>query len=178
MIKVEKEIVVPASIDQVFAFIANFENDPKWNSSTTMTESASSEPVGLDTVGKGVSNVFGRNYKASFTYNSYDSPNHVSRQMVTDPLVMEISTELKETDMGTLVSHTQELKLKGFRKLLEPIFKNKLRKQMLIWVEELEFHFRLISLGYLERRIPSFEQSQIEMISAAAIDYSENPFFM
>lgn len=155
MIKVEKEIFVPASIDQLFAFIANFENDPKWISSTILAKPACSDPVGLGTVGKGVSNVLGRCYEVSFTYDSYDPPHHVSRQMITDPLVMEISTELKETDMGTLVSHTQELKLKGFRKLLEPFIKNKLRKQMLIWVEELEFHFRLISLGYLERRNPS-----------------------
>lgn len=108
MIKVEKEIFVPASIDQLFAFIANFENDPKWNSSTILAKSDSSDPVGLGTVGKGVSNVLGRSYEMSFTYDSYDPPNHISRQMITDPLVMEISTDLKETDMGTLVSHTQE----------------------------------------------------------------------
>jgi hypothetical protein len=155
VIKVEKEIFVPASIDQLFAFIANFENDPKWNSSTILAESDSSEEVGLGTVGKGVSNVLVRSYEVSFAYDSYDPPNHVSRHMITDPMVMEISTELKETDRGTLVSHTQELKLIGFRKLLGPFIKNKLRKQMLIWVEELEFHFRLISLGYLERRNPS-----------------------
>lgn len=178
VIKVEREIIVPACIDQLFAFVANYENDTKWNSSTISTEPTSSEPLGLDTIGRGVSNVLGRNYEASFTYDSYDPPNHVSRRMVTDPLVMELSTELKETDMGTHVSHTQELKLKGFRKLLEPIFKKKLRTQMLICVEELEFHFRLISLGYIERKKPSLEHSQIGMMSTAAIDYSEKPFYV
>lgn len=151
MIKQEREIIVPANINGIFRFIADYENDSKWNSSIILAEPASSELLGLDTIGKGISNVLGRNYEASFTYDSYDPPNHVSRRMVTDPLVMEIRVELKETDMGTLVGHTQELKLKGFRKLVEPIFKKKLRKQMLVWDEELEFQFRLISLGYLER---------------------------
>lgn len=100
MIKVEKEIIVPASIDQLFAYIANFENDTKWNSNTISVGPASSEPIGLDTIGKGVTNVLGRDYAASFTYNSYDPPNHVSRQMITDPLVIELSSDLKETDMG------------------------------------------------------------------------------
>jgi hypothetical protein len=152
VIKVEKEIIVPASIDQLFAFIANFENDTKWNSSTILAELGSLEPVGLDTVGNGISKVLGRDFAARFTYDSYDPPNYVSRQMITDPLVIELSGDLKETDMGTQIILTQELTLKGLRKLLEPIIKNKLRKQMLNWVEELEFHFRLISLEYLERR--------------------------
>ncbi len=154
MIKVEKEFIVPASIDQLFAFIANFENDTKWNSNTISVGPASSEPIGLDSIGKGVTNVLGRDFAASFTYDSYDPPIHVSRRMITAPLVIELSSDLKETDMGTHVIFTQELKLKGLCNLLEPIIKNKLRKHMQNWVEELEFNFRLISLGYLERRKP------------------------
>lgn len=178
MIKVEKEIIVPASIDQLFAFIANFENDTKWISSFILTEFSSSEPSGVDTVGKGISNILGRDYEASFIYDSYDPPHNVSRRMITDPLVMEMTTELKQTDSGTHVSHTQELKLKGFRKLLEPIIKKKLRKQMLSCVEELEFHFRLISLGYIERENPRFEHSEMGMMSITAIDSSEKPFYV
>ena len=62
MIRIELNIVINRSIGEVFEFLANPENNPKWNPLVKEAEITSEGPIGVGTIAITVAQNFGRRF--------------------------------------------------------------------------------------------------------------------
>jgi hypothetical protein len=143
MIKIEHEITVQDNIDDVFSFIANAENNPKWDPDCITAKITSEEPIGGGTAGKSVLNILGKRYDSAFTYDEYDPPHLVSKQITAGHIKVEETNELKEVNNGTQLSRNLEISHNGPKKLLEPFLAKKIKKQFQASHEKLKLYFRI-----------------------------------
>lgn len=108
--------------DEVFAYITNFENNPKWQNGMRSCKFTSEGPVGVGTTYEQVASFFGRTIITSFEVVEFEL-NHmvrfVSRQS-TFPL--RILRSVEPIDSGTHVHAVIEGEPTGFFfKLLGPL---------------------------------------------------------
>jgi uncharacterized protein YndB with AHSA1/START domain len=149
MIRIEHEITIQEEIDEVFSFISNAENNPKWDSDCVMAKITSEEPIGVGTAGKSIVNILGRSYESTFTYDEYDPPQRVSKQITAGQIKMKVTNELKEVDNGTQLARNLEISHNGPKKLMEPLLAKKIKKQFQGSHEKLKLYFRLkVSAGF------------------------------
>lgn len=149
MIKIEHEITLQDHIDEVFTFIANAENNPKWDPDCLEAEITSEGPIGVGTTGKSVQNILGTSYYSTFRYDEYEPPFLVSKHLTSDQLRMEITNGLVEVGNGTKVTQQLEIRHSGPMKLLEPFMAKRLEKQIRVNFDKLKLYFRLKSAaGY------------------------------
>lgn len=143
MIRIEHEITLQDNIDDVFSFIANVENNPKWDSDYIMAKITSEEPIGVGTEGKSVLSILGKSYESTFTYDKYDPPHLVSKHITAGNIKMEVTNGLEEVDNGTQLTHYLEISHKGLKKIVEPFLAKKIKKQVHANLEQLKLYFRL-----------------------------------
>ena len=72
MISVEHSVVIDRPIHEVFAFIANVENNPQWQQSVLETRKTSPGPVGVGSTGIEVRQFMGRRMELSFEVTEYE----------------------------------------------------------------------------------------------------------
>jgi hypothetical protein len=143
MIKIDHEITIQDNIDDVFSFIANVENNPKWDSDCIMAKITSEGPIGVGTVGKSVLDILGKRYDSTFTYDEFDPPHLVSKQITAGHIRMKVTNGFKEVDRGTQLTRQMEISHNGLNKLLEPFKAKRMKKQFQASHEELKLYFRL-----------------------------------
>lgn len=146
MVRVEHEITLHNDVDELFSYIANPENNPIWDKNTYETEQKSESAIGVGTTGQITRTFLGRSYETNFTYEAYDPPHLVSHQITAGPIEVETTNGLKELENGTQISLDLKVRFKGLKKLMEPFFARRIRKQVGENLEELQLYFRLKSL--------------------------------
>ena len=145
MIKITHAITLQDRIDEVFRFIANAENNPKWDPSCLEAEITSVGPIGVGTSGKYVQNLLGTSYYSTFTYEEFEPPFLVSNQITSDQFRMEIKTGLVDVGNGTRLTQQLEIQHNGPKKLLEPFMAKRIEEQIRINLDKLKLYFRLRS---------------------------------
>ncbi len=60
MARLECSVTIDRPVEEVFAFLSNYENDPKWSSATVEGKKTSEGPIGVGTTWRSVSKVLGR----------------------------------------------------------------------------------------------------------------------
>lgn len=149
MIKITHEITLQDHIDEVFSFIANAENNPKWDPDCLEAEITSEGPIGVGTTGKYIQNILGTSYYSTFTYDEYDPPFRISKHVTSDQIRMEIKNGLVDVGNGTKLTQEMEIQHSGPKKLLEPFMAKRLEEQFRINLDKLKMYFRLKSAaGY------------------------------
>ena len=131
MIKITHEITLQDHIDDVFRFIANAENDLKWDPDCLEAEITSEGPIGVGTTGKYVQNVLGTSYFSTLTYDEYDPPNVVTKHITSDQFKMQIKNGLVDVGNGTRLTQHLEIRHNGPKKLLEPFMAKRIEKQII-----------------------------------------------
>jgi hypothetical protein len=143
MVRFEHEITLQKDIDEIFSFIANVENNPKWDSDCIMAKITSEGPIGEGTVGKSVLNILGRSYDSTFIYDEYDLPHLVSKHITAGHIEMKVTDGLKEVENGTQLTHYLEITHKGPKKLMEPFLAKRIKNQFQAGHEKLKLYFRI-----------------------------------
>jgi uncharacterized protein YndB with AHSA1/START domain len=143
MIRIEHEITIQDEIDEVFSFISNAENNPKWDSDCIMAKITSEEPIGVGTAGESTLDILGKTYNSTFTYDEYDPPHMVSKHIRAGHIKMIVTDRLKEVDNGTQLTRCIEITRNGTKMLMEPFFAKKIKKKFQVSYEKLELYFRL-----------------------------------
>ena len=116
----ENVVVIGRPIEDVFAFLADFENVPKWNYAIVETRKVSEGPVGVGTIYRQVRSVPSRS-EESFQVTAYVPPRHLEIQGQLGPFPSRLSYALDALPGGTRVTNSVELKLRGPGRLLGPV---------------------------------------------------------
>jgi len=107
VVRFQNHVQIDRPIEEVFGFVADFRNVPKWNSSVRTVEQETEGPVGLNTLYRQVR----RHDEQRFKITEYNPPRGVSVETTLDsePAFRMRLRFAQRGDQRTLVSDTWEL---------------------------------------------------------------------
>jgi carbon monoxide dehydrogenase subunit G len=121
---VEESVVIARPPQEVFDFLAKFENTAVFDSSVTSSEQVSDGPVGLGSRGRGTSKVMGRTFDWTTEIVEFDRPRRLVSRSVEGKLDFTVSLTMEPSDGGTRLTQRIEAAsgLGGiFGKLADPL---------------------------------------------------------
>jgi hypothetical protein len=143
MIKVRHEITINKPIEEVFNFLANPENNPKWDSSYLLAKITSQGPIGVGTTGKSIGLFLGRTYETTIELAEFSPPYNVAHRAYIGPARMETRNGFRKLGDRTFVMHDRRIRLKGIKRLLEPFIGKQIKRKVIADFEKLQLYFRL-----------------------------------
>jgi len=130
MIKFEKSVLINRPQQEVFDFVTNLSNDPKWQSSIESVEQVSDGPIGVGSTWRYVTKLLGRKNETEIQMTSYDPPHQSHVKAVSGPIPFENTHTFKEQNGGTLLTFTGQAEIGGFFKMAEGLAGKQLEKQI------------------------------------------------
>jgi uncharacterized protein YndB with AHSA1/START domain len=113
----ENVVTISRPIEDVFGFLSDFENVPKWNYAIVETRKVSEGAVGVGTIYRQVRSVPSRS-EESFEVTALDAPRYLEVRGQLGPFPSRLSYALEATPEGTRVTNLVELELRGPGRLL------------------------------------------------------------
>jgi uncharacterized protein YndB with AHSA1/START domain len=113
----ENTVMIRRPTAEVFGFLADFENIPKWNDAIVETHKLSQGPVGVGTSYRQIRSVPSRG-EERFEVTAYDPPRQLEIQGQLGPFPSRLAYDLDAIPEGTRVTNTVELQLRGPGRLL------------------------------------------------------------
>jgi hypothetical protein len=143
MIKIKHEITTPEAIDEVFNFIANPANNPKWDSDYLAATVLSEGPIGVGSVGTSMGVFQGKLYESTVECAEFSPPFSVVHHAKIGPAEVESRHSLRRDGNLTTITHDRRVRLRGLKRLYEPFLGRKIRKKVIADLKKLQLYFRL-----------------------------------
>jgi len=124
MLKVEHSIVINKPVEQVWNFLTEFRNTPKWDIGVLETKQISEGPAGLGTTFQNIGPFLGRNSVREYKVTEYEPNKKVAVKSITQEKFIrqaEVSYTFNPTKNGTKLTFTGMIEFGGFFKLIQPI---------------------------------------------------------
>lgn len=130
MINVEESIVINRPIEEVFAFVANFENHPKWESNFQKVKLLASIPTGVGTTYQCELKLPGQTAMSKFEITEYEVNKKIAFEAeAAGPAKPNGSFLFEAVPGGTKTTLLPRPEFRGIFKLLEPMMAGYVRKQ-------------------------------------------------
>jgi len=128
MAKMETSIVINRSLEEVFAFTTNFENQPKWQSRLLEVTKTSEGPIGVGARWRFVAKFLGQRIEFEQECTGYE-PNRVyAGKSTSGPFPIEGRQTYEPVEGGTRLNVIGEVQPGGFFKLAEPLVVSMLKR--------------------------------------------------
>jgi uncharacterized protein YndB with AHSA1/START domain len=138
MIKVEDSIIVQRPIEEVFAFLADQTNAPRWQSGLLEVRRTTEGPIGVGTKHTAVRKFMGRRVEASNEFVEYEQNRIIAFTGKATGIDFAASYTTESTPEGTKVISYLEMQPKGFFGFTEPLMTSSLRREMAANLGELK----------------------------------------
>jgi uncharacterized protein YndB with AHSA1/START domain len=117
----ENTVTIRRAVEDVFAFLADFENIPTWNHAIVETKKTSLGPVGVGTTYRQLRSVPSRS-EEGFQVTAFEPISHLEVHGDIGPFTATISYLLAPTDHGTRLTNVVDLEsAPGPLRLLAPL---------------------------------------------------------
>jgi uncharacterized protein YndB with AHSA1/START domain len=120
----EISLVINRPVEEVFAFISDPQNQPRWRAATLEITRISSEPLDVGSVVKGRFTFLGRPFEGNLEIIAREPHRSYATRMIEGPFPLEAHYTLKPVDGGTHLTLLIEGQPGGFFKLAEPLVVN------------------------------------------------------
>jgi carbon monoxide dehydrogenase subunit G len=121
MAKFEINLVINRPIEEVFAFISNPENLPRWRAGTLELARTSSEPLSVGSIFKGRFTFLGRPFDGNLEIILHEPHRRYGTRLTEGPFPLEARYALVPAGNGTQLTLVIEGEPGGFFKLAEPL---------------------------------------------------------
>jgi len=125
----ENSIVVNRPRADVFAFVADHENDVKWRPGVLDIARASGEGQGA-VYRQGMKGPMGKRIDADFEVTAYQEGSHLAFRTLGGPVQPEGSYRFEDADGGTRVTFALNANLSGPQKLMSPMVRRSMSSQV------------------------------------------------
>jgi uncharacterized membrane protein len=125
----ENSIVINRARPDVFAYVADHENDPKWRPGVLDIKRASGEGQGA-VYTQGVQGPLGKRIDADFEVTAYQPDTLIAFRTLAGPVQPEGSYRFEDADGGTRVTFSLNANLQGAQKLMAPMVGRSMRNQV------------------------------------------------
>ena len=130
MTKVETSIVIQRPIEEVFAFLSNRENNPKWVSELTEVSKTSDEAVGVGTRWREIRKFLNHRLEYEYEYVEYEPNRKITTRSKSGPFPLEFQSRFENVEGGTRIQSTIQGEPGGFFKLAEPLLMSIVKRQL------------------------------------------------
>ncbi len=128
MAKLEISTVINRPVEEVFAFLSNPENDPKWRSGIEVKKT-SEGPIGVGATYRTVVTALGRRIEGEIEFTEYEPNRRCATKTKSWPIPVESQWTFERVEGGTRVDVTLVAEPGGFFKLAEPLLVSILKRQ-------------------------------------------------
>ena len=129
MPQAENSIVINRPRSEVFEFVANHENDPKWRPGVLDIARASGQGQG-EIWRQGLEGPMGRRIDGDFEVTAYQEGTLLAFRTLGGPVQPEGSYRFEDANGGTCVTFSLSANLKGPQKLMAPMVAKSMRNQV------------------------------------------------
>ena len=129
MATLDMSIVIKRPLEEVFAFLSNPENNPKWVSMSNEVHLTSAGPIGVGTTFRSVVTVLGRRLEGEVEFTEYEPNRSYAQKTTSGPIPVESRVTFERVDGGTQVTNHQVAEPGGFFKLAEPVLVRMIKRQ-------------------------------------------------
>lgn len=130
MFKFEKSVLIHRPQQEVFDYVTDLANDPKWQSSIESVERTTDGPIGAGSTWHYVTKFLGRKAESDIQMTSYDPPHGVSVKSIGGPVPFENTYKFEAQEGGTLLIVSGQAELGGFFKIAEGLAGKQIEKQI------------------------------------------------
>lgn len=125
----ENSIVINRPRSDVFAFVADHENDSKWRPGVVDIKRASGEGQGA-VYTQGIQGPMGKRIDADFEVTAYQPDTVLAFRTLAGPVQPEGSYRFEDAGGGTRVTFSLNATLRGAQKLMAPMVGKSMRNQV------------------------------------------------
>ena len=130
MIDVNVHAVIDRPVEDVFAFVANFENHPKWEMNFQKVKLLTSTPIGVGTAYQCELKLPGQSAISKFAITEYEANKKIAFVgEAAGPATPKGSFLFEPVPGGTKLTLLPSPEFRGLFKLLEPMMAGYIRKQ-------------------------------------------------
>jgi uncharacterized membrane protein len=130
MFKFEKSGFIDRPQQEVFAFVTDLANDPKWQNTIISVKRISDGPIGVGSTWHYTTKFLGRETETEIQMTSYEPPLRVSVKAINGPVPFENTYTFESKDGGTLLTVTGKAEIGGFFKMAEGLVGKQVEKQI------------------------------------------------
>lgn len=131
MIKLELSIVINKPVDQVWNFLTDFQNTPKWDIGVLETRQTSQGLAGLGTTFQNIGPFLGRNSVREYKVTEYEPNKKVTVMLITPTRLIQkagVSYIFEPTPSGTKLTSIGSVELAPLFRLIQPFLLQKAKK--------------------------------------------------
>jgi uncharacterized membrane protein len=133
-VHIEGEIVIHRPIDEVFDFVADERNQPRYNPRMVRAEQISPEPIGVGTRFEAETKAGGRSTTMTIEVTAYERPRRIANSTHLANMEIDGTLTFDPVPAGTRMRWSWELEPQGPLKLVTPLIAHIGRRQeMTIW---------------------------------------------
>ena len=129
MAHAEATVVVNRPAGEVFDFLADGTNDPKWRDGVIEISRVSGDGLGT-LYQQTMSGPGGRKIAGDYRITEFDRPRRLGFTVIAGPARPTGTFELQPDDAGTRVTFTMDLQPSGLMRLAAPMIARQLRKEV------------------------------------------------
>jgi len=121
MARIEINLVINRPVEEVFVFVSNSENLPRWRATALKVKKVSAGPLMVGSIFRGRFTFLGRQFDGNLEVTAHE-PNHVyAAKMTAGPFPLETRYTFESIEGGTRIHFVMEGEPGGFFKLAEPV---------------------------------------------------------
>ena len=114
-------VLVSRPLDEVFEFIADARNRPRWDDSVDREELTSPEPIGVGTTVRTSLRSMGREYVYTWEVVEHQPPSRMTIESTSGPFPTTLAYQLSEREGMTAVDFSVSGRPTGMLRLFEPL---------------------------------------------------------
>jgi uncharacterized protein YndB with AHSA1/START domain len=130
VIHAEKSIVIERPLADVFAYVGDQRNAPRWQPGLVEVRRLTDGPPGVGTRHTFVRSFVGRRLEANNEYTAYEPDRKITFRTTSGPMPLEASYLFVAVPEGTHLTSTIDMNATGFVGLAEPLIARSLRREM------------------------------------------------
>jgi carbon monoxide dehydrogenase subunit G len=123
-------LLISRPIDEVFAFIADARNRPRWDDSVDTEELTSPEPIGVGSTVRTTLRSMGREYVYTWEIVEHQAPSRQTIESTSGPFPTTLGYRLTDRDSGTEVEFSLTGRPTGPLRLLQPLIARNTRNNL------------------------------------------------
>lgn len=116
--------------DEVFTFVADARNRPRWDDSVESEELTSPEPIGVGSTVRTRLRSMGREYQYTWKVTKHQAPDRQTIESTSGPFPITLAYELSDGAGGTVVDFSVTGRPTGLLRLMQPLIARNTQKNL------------------------------------------------
>jgi uncharacterized membrane protein len=123
-------VVISRPLDEVFAFVADARNRPRWDDSVESEELTSPEPIGVGSTVRTRMRSMGRDYVLTWEVVEHEPPRHQRIESTSGPFDTTLVYDLADGPEGTSVRFSVTGRPTGPLRLMQPLIARRTQQNL------------------------------------------------